>query len=330
MTLTSNLQQQPNLAPLASANSPEMPSMQTFSATAPFFVERHSWGEHRKANMSAVAIRDAEDEAATKRMLSLRKRLLDSETTRAIRLLDTRFRERLHELSATPFRPGIYLIPLGLVERCFDEAQQYERERDALADRAAEEFPNLIAPMRAQLGPLFNPDDYPSPQRFRACFWVNYRFIDMGVPNVLRSLRADVLARERRAIEDEARQVVDLVKQHLRGSLLDITDHLRTLLAPKANGRMPALRDGALDRLFEFLQTLELRDVTNDGALRTLAGRIRQQIDGISDVQDIRDDEALRQRMAASMEQAHRLLETMVEEGAPVRAYRLRDESEVA
>lgn len=324
------------MSPIQTTTAPPttaVPAPETFARTVPFFVERHSWGEHRKASMSNVDIKqmsEAEAEAA-KRMLSLRKRLLHSEKTCAIRQHDTRFRERLQDLAAAPFRPGLYLIPLGLMERVDDEAQAWLRTRDRLADEAAEEYPTLIGPMRAALGPLFNEFDYPSRERFRACFWATYRFVNMGVPDVIRSIRAEVFTREREKLEEEGRRAAVMVQQHLRVHLLEITEHLRDLLSPKANGRLPALRDGALDRLFDFLRTVEARDVTNDGALRALVGRMRASLDDtVRGVDDLREDDDLRRRTASVMTDVHRALEGMVTDG-PVRAMRLRavDELEV-
>lgn len=315
-----------------SFTSSPMPTPETFARTVPFFIERHSWGEHRKASMATVDIRQmtAEEAEAAKRMLSMRKRLLNSTKTCAIRQHDARFRERLQDLSAAPFRPGLYLIPIGLMERVANEAQAWLDTRERLADEAADEYPTLIAPMRVALGPLFNEFDYPERAQFRACFWATYRFVNMGVPDVIRTIRADVFARERQKLEEEGRRAAVMVQQHLRVHLLEITEHLRDLLSPKANGRMPALRDGSLDRLFDFLQTIEARDVTNDGALRTLVRRMRASLDNsVRGVDDLREDDDLRRRTAVVMADAHTALESMVTIDGPVRAMRLRAAEEL-
>lgn len=321
MTITNQLPGNTNTA---------LPQAEMFARTVPFFVERHSWGEHRKASINAVDVMLIDDPAkqeAAKKLLSLRKRLLNSEQTRGIRQHDTRFRERLQDLCAAPWRPSLYLISFGTVEQVYDAAIEWADERGKLADAAAEEYPTLIEPMREQLGPLFNEFDYPPAPQFRARFWVSYGFIDIGVPNVLARFREDVFQRETARVRAEAQAAGSMIQNHLRAHLLEITEHLAELLSPKANGRMPALREGSLDRLFDFLSTIEARDVTGDGALRTLVRRLRSQTAGsVSGVQDLRDDDELRARVAATMTQTRDQLQAMVVDDAGRRAIFLRDE----
>jgi hypothetical protein len=307
------------------------PGADVFARTVPMIVERHSWGGHKKINPSRMGVIDrAEDgsKVVAERQpdsgaVSFTKKLLTSAALRAVTHRDSQFRDWLSD-QATPFRPGFYLVPTGLVERVHAEATRWERERGELADRAAAAYPAHIEAMREPLGTLFNPLDYPRVDRFRAAFWVDWRFVDMGVPNVLRELRADLFMKEREKMERLGAEARSMVEQHLLGSLSEITEHLRDLLTPTQAGKKRAVRDGALDRLAEFLSTVEARNITGNEDLRAMSRRLRDLSAGLT-VDLLRDDEQLRARTADAMTEIHAAVAGLVED-APERAIRIRDE----
>lgn len=276
----------------------EAPGADVFARTVPFIYERHYFHEHRKASLATV------ETPTEKRLLALRKRVIEMPETAAIRLLDTRFREFV-QANATPFRPGFYLVPLPLVERVEAEARSWEVRRGELADRAAVAYPAQLELMRGPLGPQFNLLDYPSAPRFRAAFWVDWRFINFGVPNVLREIRAEIFEREREKLARAGAKAQDLIEQHLATTLYEITEHLSLLLKPKAGGRMPALREGALDGLLQYLDTISMRDVTGFRELQAVTRRLRAATEGV-DIEQLRDDDALRARVAAVVDEAKR------------------------
>jgi len=315
------------------------PTADTFARTIPFMYERHYYGESKKASMGQIEVgASASEEAATltpeqraaaKRRLSARKRILEGDKLRAIRHLDTEFRTFIQNAAACCWRPGLYLVPVGMVEVVDERAQTWAQQRAHLVDEAGEELAAMVLQAERDLRPAgqFNPMDYPTKERFKAAYWIAWRFIDLGVPNLLREVRAEVFERERAKVEQEGRRAVDMIQQHLRASLLDITNHLTGLLAKKDDGKWRTLRDGALDDLNQFLATVELRDVTEDGDLRRVVRRLRALGSGL-DVEQLRDDDALRAATAAAMAEAMAALEPLVEERS--RGIRLREEEEVA
>lgn len=308
------------------AASMPAPTPDVFARTVPFMVERHSFGEHRKASLTHVDIKkDREDQAdVDKTFVNLTKRILQSPKLGAIRQADTRFRNFLHREASTPFRPGLVLVPIGMIETVADRAQQWEDTRAALVEEAALELVAIIESMRVPLGPLFNPMDYPSAARFKAAYWVSWRFIDLGVPNLLREIRADVFAREREKVAREGTKAVNLVQQHLRGLLLEITEHVGKVLTPTADNRFPALRKDSLTDLNQFLAAIEMRDVTNDVELR---GLVRQLKDLNMDRAVLKDDEALRRAAGAQVEAIRETLAGLVERGGG-RQVMIRDEED--
>lgn len=305
------------------------PSTDVFARTVPLLLEKHYFGESKKASMAPVSIdgQTAAEQARTKAMLTLSKRLLNSEELRKVRYRDIEFRDYLRGVS-TPFRPGLYLVPLALVEAVDEAARTWEAERAALVEAAAVAYPAHVQAMREPLGPLFNPLDYPPAGVFRSKFWVDWRFVDFGVASVLREVRADIFRRETEKLQRQAGEARTLIEQHLRGSLLEITAHLRDLLGPKASGKRPQLRDNCLERLMGFLATVEQRDVTGDESLQRVVARLRKLSTGL-DLEVLRDDEDVRDATAKDMALIAAQVERLVVEG-PARGIRFRDDVEVA
>jgi hypothetical protein len=210
-------------------SSRQTPGADVFARTVPLVIERHYFGEHKKASLTAV------ETDADKALLALRKRLLRMPETQAIRHRDTGFRKWL-ETVASPFRAGVWLVPVGMVEKVDDAARVWEAERRELVEVAGSAYPVQVEKMREPLGPLFNTLDYPPTDVFKAQFWIDWRFIDFGVPAVLQSVRAEVFERERQKLEAAGQKATDMIEQHLAGQLLEITEHLSDLLAPRAGG----------------------------------------------------------------------------------------------
>lgn len=286
--------------------------------TAPIIIEKHSFGESRSANLSAV------ETQADKTFLSLRKKLLESPEVAAIKARDTHFRKFM-QANATPFRPGFWLVAIPMVERVHDAATTWEVERGLLADAAAEAYPRHVERMPEILKDQFNPMNYPSASRYRETFWVNWRFVEFGVPNVLRELRADVLKAETEKTVRLAAQARTVIEQHLLASLHEVTTHVSDLLQPRSNGSKPSLRPGCLDRFVDFLATVEARNVTNSAELRRMTEQVRRIGQGLT-VDALRDDDALRARTSAALATIGEAVAALVTEG-PERAIRLREEA---
>jgi len=306
----------------------DVPGRNVFERTMPMLFEKHSFGDHRKVSLAHVQVKKTADDQQDpdSKLLTFGKRLFDFPKMRAITRHDDDFRQYLWQQAAIPFRPGLVLVPVGLIDAVARRAEEWVTGRDRLADEATLEYPAVVEAMRGPLGPLYNPRDYPPAPVFRAAWWAQYRFVDMGVPNMLKEFKADVFARERAKLEREAQRAVTTIQQHLRETLLDITVHLERLLTAKGDGRFPALRENALDGLNAFLSTLELRDVTNDAQLRDVVRRLRAAGAGIPTREALKDDQVLRARVGAAVTEIKATLETLVVDRP--RQLRVREDEE--
>lgn len=288
-----------------------------FAKTVPLVIEKHYWGETKEGNLAKVQTK------ANKAYLSLRKRLLVAPELSAIRTRDYNFYQYLRSY-ATPFRPGFWLVALAMVEEVRAAAERWETERGLLADAAASAFPGHVETMPDVLKDQFNRKDYPSAQRFRDAFWVEWRFVNLGVPDVLREVRAEVFREEREKAQRLAAEARSTVERHLVTILHEVTTHAAELLQPRANGTRPSLREGCLDRLTRFLATAEAQNVTNSEEARDLIRRVRDIGRGLT-VRMLKDDDDLRARTQSALATAAAAIAEAVEE-QPERAIRIREE----
>ena len=313
-------------APLVAAPVEPVEAVPTdvFSRVIPFMYERHYWGEHRKESMTDVDVAadrlTPEDQIKAKALMTLNKRMIESPEINNIRLVDRRFGDFMRRV-ATPWRPSEFFVPVGLVQPVHVNAKKWIESRERLADEATATFPQRIAEM-AEKDPLHDPDFYPTPEEFRAKFTASYRFMDFGVPELLRALSEHAFEEERAKMAELGREAEHMIEQHLAGSLLAILTHLKDLLAPRANGRMPSLRDEALKPLLEFMALVPMRDATNFTGLQNVVKQLEQLQSGVT-VDALRDDKQFRAVIATRMEELAASVSDLVVDDAQ-RAIRLR------
>lgn len=293
-----------------------------FARSIPLIIEKHSFGTTRKADKSKIATK-GDGKQTDLALLNLTKRLLNSKEIQDIRHLDGQFREQLQTL-ATPFRPGFYLVSHGMVDEAVKAAERWELERGLLADQAAHVYPAQVRAMREPLGPQFDPRNYPKVEQFRASFWVDWRFVNLGVPDALKEIKADVFRKETEKTQRLCQELRGTIEQHLLSSMLSITTHLQHLLTPTEHGKRRALRDGALDDLLHFLATVESRNITGHADLKRLSQQLRDLGSGLS-LELLRDDDQLRASTAEKLTEVMSAVEELVED-LPDRAVRVREE----
>jgi hypothetical protein len=295
--------------------------LNVFERTVPFQFERHYFGERRKAEV-AYEVETVDGDKPDEDYTSLTKRLIKSPTIAAIKTVDLHFGYDL-AAAASPWRPGLWLVPVAMVERVNDRAEKWDIDRAEAVDKAVQAYPLIVETMKEKLTTLFDPKDYPTADGFKSAYWTAWRFVDMGAPTLLKTIKAEVFARERRKVEAEGAKAAALIQQHLRGTLLKITEHVADLLAVKPDGKHKKLRDGSLDNLLKYLDTIALRDVTQDGDLQRVVNTLKGLGRGLS-VEALKTDDLLRDATAAAFSKAASSLDALVVER--VRGVRFREE----
>lgn len=266
-------------------------------------------GVRRKAATEKAAGFDASEQIAAGAVISgadassvsASKRLLDCPELKAVGTLDSEIKGYLADRCLpSPFRGGIWLIPLVMVDDVNASLQRFAIQRADLVDAFMAVYSAAIDAARERLGPLFNPGDYASPADARQAFAIEWQFVSMDTPETLRDVSPELFERERQRAEAMWRDAADEIRQALRASLAELVTHTAERLRPRLDGTRPVLRDSVLSNLSQFLEFFEARNLTDDADLSALVGQARDVINGVQ-TQALRDDPTLRDSIGAAV-----------------------------
>jgi len=101
------------------------------------------------------------------------------------------------------------------------------------------------------------------------------------------------------------------IQQVLRAAMAEMVAHLRDRLTDQADGKPQRIRESTVQKLRNFLDTFDFRNVTDDEELKEQVERARQLLNGVS-TDAIRNTADLRARVKNGMAEVAQRLETMV------------------
>jgi hypothetical protein len=258
--------------------------------TIMLIVAFSSFGNRKKASMAAV------DVNAEKSYLALSKRLLKSKEFDAIKSIDREVRAYLAAI-ALPFnaiRNGSYLIPIPVVETVEAALVGYAAQRTALVEAFCSVYPAQVEAVASELRDVYNAKDYPSVDALRELFAIDWEYMDYGVSGRLKSIDAAMFEAARVKMEKKIENATEVVQQTLRAALLKMTAHLVEQMQPtEEGGKRKVLRDAAIKNVQAFLETFDVRNITNDKELAAVVKQARELISGV-DRKALKDDEALK------------------------------------
>jgi len=266
----------------------------------------HRWGVSRKASLGAVTVQ------ADKALLGLRKRLLSSKKLTAIDAVADRARLYLKE-NALPsfFKSGVYLVPMEMVETIEAKMQVFKAEFDDAVAEFLVEYPSLVGEMADPLGVLYNPLDYPEVGKVAATFGFEWRYVSFDVPGRLKAISAVMFEQERNKAAAQIATAATEVQAALRVGLKGLVDGLVDKLQPGEDGKKRRLTAPSVEKLQTFLQTFDLRNITDDAEMAALVARAKDVIGG-TDVEALRTDKDLRESVLAAFETLQNDIEPLV------------------
>ena len=270
------------------------------------FVKLHLGllGNSRKVSSAQVEV------DADKNLIRVSKTLLDSPELQAIRRLDGELRHYLYDM-CLPFEPGIHLLPIGLIETVDARLHEFEAKREELVETFIAAYPRLCEEAARRLRTLYNPLDYPPVAEVRSEFTCSWQYISYGVPHQLREVSERMFQDERDKAAQRMSEAYTEVRQVLREAMAELVAHMRDRLTDQANGTPQRLRESTVQKLREFLDTFDFRNVTNDQELKEQVERARALLTGTT-TDAIRNMAELRSRVREGMSEIAARLEPMV------------------
>lgn len=265
-----------------------------FDNTVCVSVRLTGWGIHGHVGATDVTAGDAEPE-----MLNVQKLKLDSEEYKNIKKLDGEIREFLYsQCVKSIFKPGTYFVPLKVVLKVDGKLKDFAIERQALIDTFIAAYPQRIKEAATKLGGLYDPRDYPSADRIRQLFSMQWQFVEWGdVSRKLASISTELLREEQAKMRQERQEVAGTISLALAAEAKDIIDRFAGGLQDTSDGKKKRLYESTAKKFGQFMDDLDqFRNITDNPVLAEVAKRGRQIMAGVT-VDDLRNDEGTLRQM---------------------------------
>ncbi len=273
-------------------------------------------GNSRKVSNSQVEV------DADKQLIRVSKTLLDSPELQAIKALDGEVRRYLYD-DCLPFESGIQLVPLPQIETVDQKLREYAQKRLELVDAFVGAYPRLCEQVATRLRTLYNPNDYPTVDLVRSYFSFTWRYVSFGVPGQLKEISARIFEDEREKAAQMMAEASSEIQQVLRAAMAEMVAHMRDRLTGQADGKPQRIRESTVQKLRNFLETFDFRNVTDDRELKEQVEKARQLLGGVT-TDAIRNTTDLRARIKDGMAEIAKRLDTMVADRVG-RKFRLDD-----
>jgi hypothetical protein len=208
----------------------------------------------------------------------------------------------------SPFRSGVYLIRLTLVEEAMAFLTTAEEQDKANIQtfmtfyrEMYEKRHDLTNQMSQRLGSLYKASDYPDPRKVEQSFIFEVQLWELSTPGSLRTIDRALYEREKAKMDNVWEQAQQQITQVLLTEFRDMTARMAERLAVPPDGKPKVFRDSLVGNLQEWLDLFEKRDLAKDEDLQKLVVKARAMVSGLKP-EVIRDSEALRTEIATEMQ----------------------------
>jgi hypothetical protein len=248
---------------------------------------------------------------ADARLLSAGKKILDTrhEAFRRLTSVKTRATNYWRGLTLPYTEAGVRLIRQADVEAFSHTLQGFREElAQAEADLNAA-YEEIKADARQRLGRLYDAADYPP--EVRGLFGVDWDFPSVEPPSYLMRLAPEVYQQEQERVARRFEEAVALAEQAFLGEFARLVSHLTERLANGEDGQRQVFRDSLVANLTEWFERFRHLNVRSSPELDRLVAEAQDLVRGVTP-QDLRDNDMLRQHVAAEMSRVQAQLDGMV------------------
>ena len=268
------------------------------------------WMGVRKTLTQEQKNQAAESFGAEGDFLSARKKLLDTKHTAYKAVTAVRGKVVAYWKSLTLPYPeaGIRLIRQHEVEGFNQQMTDYRTELEDAVNTLNQHFEELKTAARRRLGDLFDANDYP--QSLRGLFGVEWDYPNIEPPDYLRQLNPAIYEQERARVVSRFEEAVQLAEQAFISEFAKVVEHLTERLN-SGDGERKIFRDSAITNLREFFDRFRQLNVRSSADLDGLVERAQQIVSGV-EAQELRDNNGLRQQIAAQLSGVQSVLDGML------------------
>ncbi len=279
------------------------------SRTVLFTLEFGRFGNTRKANVEAKT-------EANQDRFTHNKRLLNSPELAEIIKQDAALRSWLDKPNRCWKYGGrsgtMRVLSNDQVDEVFDRCREYETQtRPVLIKAFCDAYLSQVAEAQKDLGPEFYAKQYPPVEEVLACFEMYWTFPSYATDEKLKVISPKVYALKTEEAAGKLTIAVEELQQGMRVLLKDYVDKLLGVLKP-IDGKKKKLTKSSITKLQDFLNTFNLRNVTDDLQLQAEVDKLKMIMSGV-DADKIKESDSLKVDLTAKFAEASTTLTNLVE-----------------
>ncbi len=253
----------------------------------------------------------AEPFGAEAAFLSAGKKLLDSAdpSFKAVTAIRNRAIAFWRSLSLPYPEPGVRLIRQDRIEKFAAQMREFQEELAEAVQTLDRHYAELKAAARRKLGDLYDPADYPD--SLTGMFEISFDFPSVEPPDYLRELNPALYEEECQRVQGRFDEAVRLAEEAFIAELAKLLSRLTERLSGQGDGKPKIFRDSAVENLTEFFQRFRQLNVRSSAQLDNLVADAQRVIRGV-EPQNLRDNQALRQHVAAELSRVGSVLDGLL------------------
>lgn len=270
-----------------------------------------TWMGVRKSLNPQQKSQAAESFGAEKDFLSAAKKLLDTghPAFKAVTAVRSTIAHTWKSQSLPYPEPGVRLIRQGDVAGFDRKMQELRLDLNNAVLELDRQYSQMRTAAAQRLGTLFDVQDYPP--SLIGEFAVGWDFPSVEPPDYLRQLSPELYRQEAARVAARFDEAVQLAETAFIEELSKLVSHLTERLNGEDDGKPKVFRDSAVENLTEFFDRFRRLNVRSNDQLDNLVGQARQVIRGVVP-QSLRDDMALRQKVAGELASVGSLLDGLL------------------
>jgi hypothetical protein len=270
-------------------------------------LDFNSFGNSKKAHVEVKT--DANQERFTHS-----KRLLNSPELKAIKKADVALKMWLDTPTRCwSFTRSMRFVPLDLVEEVYEVCSKYQSlTRPKLVKDFVAAYLEQVAEAQKELGSEFNSHDYPTVEQVEQEFSFDFKFLSFSTPDKLKAISPALYLAEKEKAHKSLMSAASEVRDGMRLVFQEMVDHLVTILTPDSDGKKKRLHTSTVGKLQDFLNTFELRNVTNDDELQGEVSKLKALMAGVN-TEQIKESDNLQADIIAKFSEVSKNMHELVQ-----------------
>lgn len=216
-----------------------------------------------------------------------------------------------HAVPNKLLKSQMHLVPRSLVAAVMEKIDEVATERQRLLDQFEGRYEEAIIDARDRLGPHFDPSRYPDFIEIRRKFEMRFRWQDVNPAEGLREINKSAYERERELAKMDWENTFQDIRDGLRAGFTDLTESLATSLGNDETGKAKVFHQSKVQKLKDFLQTFEARDLTDDAELAEVAKQAKDLLSTV-DPKSLRKDQDARTQLSQAFSEIAKRASTLV------------------